>query len=409
MAITTKIILKIHKKLPDGNHPIVLRITENRRLYEVSTKKSATLEQWDERSQSVFEKHPNHKSINALLNNIKVKVTFYFAGLNESQSPRVSAIKDMVERLTGAITIAPTRKLLEFFDDEIARLKSMERFGYAGVHIMTKSRLSKYMNEKDMSFEDIDLSFIRKFEDWMIRKNIAVTTRSIDLRTFRTVWRNAIKEKQCNDSHYPFKDFAFSKYNNPKTKKRALTQEQFKKIASLDLEDDKLLNSRNYFLFSYYCRGLNFTDMANLKWTNIIDGHLNYIRAKTKEQFDFKLHQLAIEILKYYRSMEGNSDDGYIFPILYKRHATVQSKRDRQQKILKRVNKDLKILSERAEIEKNLTTYVARHTYATTLKIKGVSIEEIAKTLGHDSVKTTEIYLDEISDPLFDDRINDCI
>jgi integrase/recombinase XerD len=315
----------------------------------------------------------------------------------------------MVERLTGAITIAPTRKLLEFFDDEIARLKSMERFGYAGVHIMTKSRLSKYMNEKDMSFEDIDLSFIRKFEDWMIRKNIAVTTRSIDLRTFRTVWRNAIKEKQCKDSHYPFKDFAFSKYNNPKTKKRALTPEQFKKIASMDLEDDKLLNSRNYFLFSYYCRGLNFTDMANLKWTNIIDGHLNYIRAKTKEQFDFKLHQQAIEILKYYRSMEGNSDDGYIFPILYKRHATVQSKRDRQQKILKRVNKDLKILSERAEIEKNLTTYVARHTYATTLKIKGVSIEEIAKTLGHDSVKTTEIYLAEISDPLFDDRINDCI
>jgi len=260
-----------------------------------------------------------------------------------------------------------------------------------------------------MAFDDIDLNFIRKFEDWMIRKNIAVTTRSIDLRTFRTVWRNAIKERDCKDTHYPFKDFPFSKYNNPKTKKRAITQEQFQKIANLKLEDDKLVNSRNYFLFSYYCRGLNFTDLAGLKWTNIIDGHLNYVRAKTKEQFDFKLHPEALHILNFYKNMEGNSDDGYIFPILYKRHATVRSKRDRRQKILKRVNKDLKTISEKAEIQKNLTTYVARHTYATTLKAKGISIEEIGKTLGHDSIKTTEIYLDEIGDPLFDDRINECI
>jgi integrase/recombinase XerD len=409
MPITAKLLLRTNKMLPDGNNPIVLRITENGRVYEVSTKKSATPDQWDKKSQSVYDKHPNHKSINALLNNVKVKLTFYFASLNDGQSPRVSAIKDIVERLTGAVKIAPTRKLLEFFDDEIERLKSMDRLGYASVHVMTKSRLKKYMNEVDLAFDDIDLNFIRKFEDWMIRKNIAITTRSIDLRTFRTVWRNAIKEKQCKDTHYPFKDFAFSKYNNPKTKKRAITQEQFKKIEGLELDDDKLVNSRNYFLFSYYCRGLNFADLANLKWTNIIDGNLNYVRAKTKEQFDFKLHPEAKRILAFYKEMEGNSDDGYIFPILYKRHGSVRSKRDRRQKILKRVNKDLKTISEKAEIQKNLTTYVARHTYATTLKAKGVSIEEIGKTLGHDSTKTTEIYLDEIGDPLFDDRINDCI
>ncbi len=409
MPITTKIILRTNKTLPDGNHPIVLRITEDGRVSEVSTKKAASIDQWDKKSQCVSTKSPNHKSINALLDNIKVKVTFYFANLGDDQTPKASAIKDIVERLTGAVKKAPTKKLLEFFDDEIERLKSMDRLGYASVHVMTKSRLSKYMNGVDLAFEDIDLNFIRKFEDWMIRREIAITTRSIDLRTFRTVWRNAIKEKHCKENHYPFKDFAFSKYNNPKTKKRAISQEQFQRIANLVLDDDKLINSRNYFLFSYYCRGLNFTDLANLKWTNIIDGNICYVRAKTKEQFDFKLHPAALKILEYYKNLEGNSDDGYIFPILYKRHATVRSKRDRRMKILKRVNKDLKVISEKAEIQKNLTTYVARHTYATTLKAKGLSIEEIGKTLGHDSTKTTEIYLDEIGDPLFDDRINDCI
>lgn len=406
MAINIKIILRINKVLANGEHPIVFRITENRRNYELATKKSSSSKNWDSRSQSVHTSHPNHKPINALLNNIKVKTTLYFASLQDDQQPRVSAIKEIVSRLTGATQKTLSKKLLEFFDDEIERLKSMERLGYASVHVMTKSRLKKYMNDTDLVFEDIDLNFIRKFEDWMIRKEIAITTRSIDLRTFRTVWRNAIKEKHCKESHYPFKDFAFSKYNNPKTKKRAITQEQFQKIASLKLDDDKLINSRNYFLFSYYCRGLNFADLANLKWTNIIDGHINYIRAKTKEQFDFKLHPEALKILAYYKTMEGNSDDGYIFPILYKRHASVSSKRDRRMKVLKRVNQDLKTISEKAEIQKNITTYVARHTYATTLKAKGVSIEEIGKTLGHDSTKTTEIYLDEIGDPLFDDRIN---
>jgi integrase/recombinase XerD len=87
MAITTKIILKTHKTLPDGNHPIVLRITENRRLYEVATKKSATLGQWDDRSQSVFDNHPNHKSINALLNNIKVKLTFLLRQPERNSEP----------------------------------------------------------------------------------------------------------------------------------------------------------------------------------------------------------------------------------------------------------------------------------------------------------------------------------
>ena len=409
MAINIKIILRINKTLPNGEHPIVFRITEERRNYELATKKSSSVKDWDGRAQAVHTSHPNYKPINALLNNIKVKTTLYFASLHDDQQPRVVAIKEIVARLTGAIQKAPTKKLLEFFDDEIERLKSMDRLGYASVHVMTKSRLSKYMNYIDMAFEDIDLNFIRRFEDWMIRKDIAVTTRSIDLRTFRTVWRNAMKEKHCKESHYPFKDFAFSKYNNPKTKKRAITQEQFQKIANLKLDDDKLINSRNYFLFSYYCRGLNFTDLANLKWTNIIDGNLNYIRAKTKEEFDFKLHSEALKILAYYKTLEGNSDDGYIFPILYKRHTSIRSKRDRRMKILKRVNQDLKAISKKAEIEKNITTYVARHTYATTLKAKGLSIEDIGKTLGHDSTKTTEIYLDEIGDPLFDDRINESI
>ena len=120
--------------------------------------------------------------------------------------------------------------MLEFFDDEIERLKSMDRLGYASVHVMTKSRLNKYMGETDQAFEDIDLNFIRKFEAWMIKRGIAVTTRSIDLRTFRTVWRNAIKEKLCKENHYPFRDFAFSNTTTRKRRSGRLHRNSFKKL-----------------------------------------------------------------------------------------------------------------------------------------------------------------------------------
>lgn len=409
MAITTKFVLRTNKTLPNGEHPIMLRITEDRKSTFVSTKKYSSVKDWDVSAQTTNKSHPHQKSINALLSNINLKITFYFSNLTEERTPRIEAIKEIVERQTGAIKKTPTVKLLAFFQQEIDRLKGTGRLGYASVFTCTLQNLKKFTSDTDLDFQDIDVNFIRRFEDFLIQRNIAVTTRSIDFRTFRTLWRNAIKEKVCPENHYPFKDFSFSKYNNPKTRKRAITSEQFQAIAKLKLEDDKLVNSRNYFLFSYYCRGLNFTDLASLKWTNIIDGFLNYVRAKTKEEFNFKIHPEALKILEHYQNLEGNSDAGFVFPILYKRHATLSSQRDRKIKILKRVNQDLKIISKEAKIEKNVTTYVARHTYATTLHKNGISIEEIGKSLGHDDTKTTEIYLDEIDDPLFDDRINSTI
>ena len=179
--------------------------------------------------------------------------------------------------------------------------------------------------------------------------------------------------------------------------------------AQIDPKNDILINARNYFLFSYYCRGINFIDLASLKWNNIVEDELHYIRAKTKEEFRFKLHPAASNILEYYKNLEGNSDAGYIFPIIYKRHATLQSIRDRRQKVRTRTNKEMKAFGVSLGIEKPLTTYVARHSYATALRRNGVSKENIGRSLGHDSLKTTDIYLEDIGDPVLDDLINSTI
>ncbi|KAA6440869.1 site-specific integrase [Dyadobacter flavalbus] len=412
MAISTRLILRPQSSPNETEYPIMLQIIIDRKNQLVSTKKYSSIENWQDKTQSVSKAHPKHKEINLLLRTISSEIDFYI--LSEGKKgvrPTFEEIKDLVRKLTGGNTEPERKKLFDVFEEHIAYLDQQNRLGSKETYESTLKSLKNFMNKKDREFLSINTSFLVKYEEYLLARGCAITTRSFYLRTFRTLWKLAIKNKYCPETHYPFKDFAFSKYNNPRTKKRAITKDQIGLIEALEIDpkNDTLINSRNYFLFSFYCRGLNFTDLADLKWTNIMGDELHYFRSKTKEEFRFKLHPTALRILEHYQNMEGNSDSGHIFPILYKRHATLQSVRDRKKKILTRVNKQIKELGLSLGIAKTLTTYVARHSYATALRRNGMSKENIGRSLGHDSLKTTDIYLEDIGDPVLDDLINSTI
>lgn len=412
MAISTKFVLRKKRDSEETQFPIMLQIIIDRKNLLVSTRKICTEVQWQPKFQSVAKTHPKHKEINLLLRTIESEVDFMIISYGkQNKRPSFDEIKALVKKLTGGHTEPEKKKLFVLFEEYIARLKSQNRLGSAESHNSTLKSLKHFMNQKDQDILSIGLPFINRYEQWLIDKGCTIVTRSFYLRTFRTLWKVGIKENYYPETHYPFKDFSFSKYNNPRTKKRAISKEQIELIAGAEIDsgNDTLINSRNYFLFSFYCRGLNFTDLAELKWANIVDGELHYVRSKTKEEFRFRLHPSAAQILDYYKDLKGNSDAGFVFPILYKRHATIQSVRDRKKKILTRVNKQIKELGISLGILKPLTTYVARHSYATTLRRNGISKENIGRSLGHDSLKTTDIYLEDIGDPVLDDLINSTI
>lgn len=347
MSVSTKFILRPQSNPNGPVYPIMLRITINRKDQLVSTKKYSSIENWDDKNQRVNKHNPDNKSINLLLKTIssEIDLSILTAGRNAT-AITFEEIKTIVRKYTGGGPKQKSGKLLVYFDQEIESLKAQNHLGYAATFQSTKNSISNFNNERDCDFSNLGLDFIRRYEMYLVERKCAATTRSVYFRTFRTLWKNAIKDKVCPESHYPFKEFNFAKYNNPRTKKRAITRDQIDILINLELskDQDTLINSRNYFLFSFYCRGLNFTDLASLNWQNVKDGELNYIRLKTKEQFSFQLHSGAIKIMEYYKNMEGNSDAGYIFPIIYKRHHSEKSIRDRKLKILKRVNKDLKEL-----------------------------------------------------------------
>jgi site-specific recombinase XerD len=291
-----------------------------------------------------------------------------------------------------------TAKLLfQFTDEIIANLKKIYKLGNAKVYQTVRNSIFEFINQlekaKDISFSNLDVSFLNRFEQFLREKGLSENSMNNYFRTFRAIYNKAISEGYARQEEYPFDAFKISKFST-KTAKRALSLEEFLKIRDLKIpEDSPLYDAHLYFLFSFYTMGTNFVDMAKLEWKNVSGGRLRYKRTKTKKEYNLKLTQPALDILTYFKSI---SMSDYIFPILDKeRHKTAQSITNRIHKVFSQYNKKLKDIVALAGLDAKVTSYVARHSSATIMKKQGISVEKIAELMGHDDVKTTQIYLDE--------------
>lgn len=180
------------------------------------------------------------------------------------------------------------------------------------------------------------------------------------------------------------------------------------KLMQVDLsaKRENIQLSRDIFVFSYFCGGINFTDMANLTTENLVDGRLNYIRQKTGKKINLPLQEIALKIIARY----ADNDRGYLFPILDKReHKTPQQKHNRIHKMIGKVNLNLREIATLAGVSAYLTTYVARHSFATILKRSGVNIGIISESLGHSDLTTTQIYLDSFENSQIDEAMKNLL
>lgn len=223
-------------------------------------------------------------------------------------------------------------------------------------------------------------------------------------RTLRSAYNKAIQAKCARKSDYPFDDYKINKFDTT-TQKRAIAKTDILEIKECQPKESKrqyMDLSRDIFMFSYLCGGINFTDIANLTTENITNGRLHYVRQKTGKTISIGLSDEAFTILSKYE----NGANGYLFPILDKSiHKTAQQKQNRIHKILVKVNANLKELANQLGIEANLTTYVARHSFASVLKKSGTNIAIISEALGHSDLATTQIYLDSFDNEQVDNAL----
>jgi len=400
MSITIDVICYKSKALKNNEYPLMLRVTKDRKRKYKSIGVSTKLEHWD------FNKNqpkPNTPNRDLILKIIANKIQEYREVVLEYKAEdKDFTVSSLYERVSKPVKILIVN---DFFNKHIKALRVEKRNGYASSVLQTYNSLLKYNQHLNIYFSDIDITWLKNYELWLRKEGLKDNTIGIRFRTLRAVYNLAIEEKVVKAEHYPFKRYKVSKLHQ-ETVKRAITKAEINAVIDYDVidKDEYTILAIDLFIYSYLMGGINFVDIAYLTKDNIIGNQIVYIRKKTKKQIKFPIHKKASEIhQKYY------ADEKYIFPILSSFHNTEQQKINRIHKVITKVNKNLKDIGKELKIPINLTTYVARHSYATVLKRSGVSTSIISESLGHSSEKITQIYLDSFENSQIDEAMKNLL
>jgi integrase/recombinase XerD len=280
------------------------------------------------------------------------------------------------------------------FDKYITNLQNENRIGTAVSYGCAKNSIYKFKN--DLTFAEVTPSFLKKYENWMLTKGNSITTVGIYLRSLRAIYNL----QNIDRSVYPF-GISKEKYTIPSSKntKKALTVEEIANIYNYQAETKSTKDmAKDYWLFLYLCNGMNVKDFCLLRWENIDGDMLTYKRAKTersqkkRKYISVALKPETLDIIKKW-GLQSLDKNAFIFPHLNNK-MTAEQERATYQQLTKIVNKYMKRIASETGIAKNVTTYFARHSFATVLKRSGAKIEMISELLGHSSVDVTESYLD---------------
>lgn len=397
---TFSVVCYKSKTLANGEHPLMLRVCKDGKKTYRSLGISVHPKHWSFSKNSPKASCPNREQILNLIITKKAELQKRILTLNSEQ--RDYTTSSLLKKESDGYS---PKTVGEYYNELIDEYTRTERCGNRLIYKGSYNSLKTFnKGNLDIPFSDIDTEWLSKYEKWLRSKGNKETTISLLFRTLRSAYNKAIQDKCARKSDYPFDDYKINKFDTS-TQKRAIAKKDILEIKECKPTDSKrqyMELSKDIFIFSYLCGGINFTDIANLTIENIKDGRLHYIRQKTGKPISIGICDDAFAILSKY---EGGAN-GYLFPILNKKiHKTAQQKRNRIHKILVKVNSNLKLLAEQLGIEAKLTTYVARHSFASVLKKAGTNIALISEALGHSDIATTQIYLDSFENEQVDNAL----
>ncbi|MDT0642773.1 site-specific integrase [Zunongwangia sp. F363] len=382
--------------LRNGKYPVLLRVTKDRKSKFFGTPFEANLNEWDSKLGRFNKKFTQQLKSNRLIGKFEDRALEVISELEMNQD--FYTLNDF-ERKFRIQSNPEASNIFSFWQEQIDEFKAAGRMSNAAIYHHTKNSMQKFAKQKSLHFYEVTPTFLDKYEVYLRNKGGTGGGIGVKMRAIRAIFNVAIKRGIIDEKFYPFKHYKISKLKG-KAIKKALNIEEVHNLQNLDLSDKPhLINSRNYFIFSFYTRGMNFADMMRLKWSNVSGDRIHYTRAKTKGNFIIKIMPPVKEILDYYRKTKRP----YIFPILLRENLTPTQLNDRKRKTLSKFNKDLKELASLAGIDKPLTSYVARHSFANCLKQKGAGTDIISESLGHQDVKTTKVYLKELDTAILDE------
>lgn len=398
MEASISVICYKYKTLSNGESPLMLRIHKDGKRKLLSIGLSVNPLFWDFTKNEPKPKCPNKDFINKIILDKKTEYQKEILELNAEQKDYTA--NSLVEAKQTKFQL---KTINEFYNILIKQFEKDGNTGNRRTYMCSLNYLKRFTNNKlNILFNDIDVNWLKRYEAWFKQQGCKETTMSIQFRTLRSAYNKAIEAKAVSSKNYPFKEYQVSKFNT-KTIKRALPKDDVLKIITTETIHATFIRqlARDVFKFSYLCAGVPFVDIANLTIENIIDGKLSYTRQKTHGDINVTICEQAMEIIEKYAYHQKKAT--YLFPILDANiHKTPQQKANRIHKVGAQVNRELKQLANELGINVNLTTYVARHSFATILKHSGVDIGLISELMGHADIATTKIYLDSFDEKQVD-------
>lgn len=384
--VTLKFVLDIRRENAEGISSIKLRVTHNRKQKYFLTGFKMTNDDF----KLVFKDRPPKR-----LESVKVE-------LDEIMLKARNCIKELplfsyigFERLF--LSEKKVREdLFEIYERIIKDKTAAGAIGTATNYSCSMVSLKKY--NENLTLADITADFLKGYEKYLLEDGKQITTVGIYLRPLRAIINEAIELGYLHRDFYPFgrKKYVIPVGRNPK---KALEREDFIKIwnykpaVKYSFED----RSKDFFILSYLCQGVNFKDLLLLKKKQIIDNEIHFIREKTKETGRSNPILITVPILEQAQTIidkwkTKNSESEYVFDFI-SANMTAETIHKTNMQFVKVTNKYMNLIAKELGIVKRVTTYVARHQFSKAIIDGGESIAYLSECLGHKNISTTQHYV----------------
>lgn len=284
------------------------------------------------------------------------------------------------------------RCFISFTRNLVGQLRQIGKRCTADTYTTTINSFARFRKERDILLEHVDSDLMTAYETYLKSTGICPNSISFYMRNLRAIYNRAV-EKDLTVQRYPFRHV----YTGiDKTVKRAVPLHVIRQIRNLDLSLYPVMDyARDVFMFSFYTRGMSFVDMAFLKKKDLQNGILSYRRHKTNQQLFIKWEKPMQELIDKY----DTTGSPYLLPIIKN---CGKDERRQYKNEAHRINSNLKKIGEQLGQAVPLTTYVARHGWASIAQSKNIPIATISEAMGHDSETTTRIYLASLDTSMVD-------
>ena len=375
--------------VPETEGTLYYQVIHKRKVKWISTDYHITPTEWDDKSETLLIPPNGERRTELLL--MRSIIEWELRQRKETIHKLETANKDItIDEICDAFNqIAPCKTVFTFLQEQVARQEQMKRQGTAKTYGNAYRSFRKFREDIDLTFDELTSDMMERYEAWLINRRLKQNSISCYLRTLSTMLYKAMDEKLIADANL----FSRVRLTYVKTAKRAISEKELKDISCLQLpEGTTIAFARDIFMFSFYMRGMPFVDIAYLRKTDIKNKMLTYSRKKTNQCLSVECEDAQRKIIDRYAHL--TEDTPYLFPIIRKIDGTEYNQ---YQCMLENVNRALRKIGEMVGLNVPLTTYVARHTWASMARDMDISIGIISEGMGHRSLKTTEVYLNSIS------------